>query len=216
MFVNGERSVSPGLGQKAETAGSPAILGTSPEDRRFCVPAFRRVCPCQQSGLRPRFGRPSCPNRPCVCHRFFGSAVRSFLRTGFCSAGELSSPDRRRQAGIMSPFADAQRLRFAYVSFARIRCRICNRVEARCRSRGLQTCRLADGELFAVEVREAHRRGTENVTSAWCGMREPHRRAQAHRCPRERVPGRGGQCLGATVVGSTCATKARNSRPELG
>src|SRR5262245_65308192 len=41
-------------GPKAETAGSPAILGDRPEDRRFCVPAFRRVCPCQQLGFRPR------------------------------------------------------------------------------------------------------------------------------------------------------------------
>ncbi len=32
----------------ASTAGSPAILGNRPEDRRFCVPALRRVCPCQR------------------------------------------------------------------------------------------------------------------------------------------------------------------------
>ena len=82
-----------------KTAGSPAILGDRPEDRRFCVPAFRRVCPCQQFGLAPsiRTSELSDRHRECRCSWHPHSDVE---QTAFYGASALSRSVRARQARL--------------------------------------------------------------------------------------------------------------------
>ncbi len=82
-----------------KTAGSPAILGDRPEDRRFCVPAFRRVCPCQQFGLAPsiRTSELSDRHRECRCSWHPHSDVE---QTAFYGASALSRSALARQARL--------------------------------------------------------------------------------------------------------------------
>ena len=93
----GERG-SLGIRPWQKTAGSPAILGDRPEDRRFCVPPFDGCALVSNSGLRPRYGRPSCPiGTASVAAPDPHSDVE---QTAFYGASALSRSVRTRQARL--------------------------------------------------------------------------------------------------------------------
>jgi hypothetical protein len=86
-----------------------------PEDRRFCAPALRRVCLCQQSACWPR----STHARWTDTVRDLRSSPLPGVIAGLYGVGSVSSPEKGRPAGMCRTLATASTERPVELRLAR-------------------------------------------------------------------------------------------------